>query len=120
MKIMYRTFFILASVVVASAQNTTRIEPGVIQGTVTRTGTNEPLSDMQIALEGAVSPEAMQNLLSGAASSGITINPPAGASLSETTQLMIAAAAARGLPIQAPGIQNIVTRAVGVQTWPTT
>jgi hypothetical protein len=32
--------------------------------------------------------------------------------------MMIAAAAARGLPIQAQGIQNIVTRAVGTQTCP--
>jgi protocatechuate 3,4-dioxygenase beta subunit len=32
--------------------------------------------------------------------------------------MMIATAAARGLPIQAQGIQNLVTRAVGTQTWP--
>jgi hypothetical protein len=120
MKILSPALVIAASIVLASAQNTTRIEAGLIQGIVTRAGTNEPISDIQISLEGAVSPEAMQNLVAGAASAGIPITPPAGASLSETTQLMIAAAASRGLPIQAPGIQNIVTRAVGVQNWPTT
>jgi protocatechuate 3,4-dioxygenase beta subunit len=105
----------LGSSVLVTAQETA----SVVQGVVTRTGTNEPLSEIQISLEGAVSPEAMQSLLSAAASAGIVINPPAGASLSETTQLLTAAAAARGLPIQAQGIQNIVTRAVGNQTWPT-
>jgi hypothetical protein len=105
----------LGFIFLATAQETT----SVVQGIVTRTGTNEPLSEIQVALEGAVSPEAMQSLLSAAASAGIIINPPAGASLSETTQLLTAAAAARGLPIQAQGIQNIVTRAVGNQTWPT-
>jgi protocatechuate 3,4-dioxygenase beta subunit len=104
----------------AAAPQATRVDPGIIQGIVTRAGTSEPLPDVQVSLEGAVSPEAMKDLLNGAASAGIVVNPPAGASLSETTQMMIAAAAARGLPIQAQGIQNIVTRAVGIQTWPTT
>jgi hypothetical protein len=103
-----------------SAQNAARIEPAVIQGVVTRAGTTEPLSEVQVTLEGAVTPEQMQSLLNLASGAGIPINPPAGASLSETTQLLIATAAARGLPIQAPGIQNLVTRAVGNQTWPTT
>jgi len=120
MKFVASTLVILASIVVTPAQTTVRVEPGMLQGIVTRAGNGEPLSEMQITLEGAVSPEAMQSLVTASASAGITINPPAGASLSETTQLMIAAAAARGLPIQAPGIQNIVTRVVGVQTWPTT
>jgi protocatechuate 3,4-dioxygenase beta subunit len=111
---------ILAFVIFASAQGATRVEPGLIQGTVMRAGTNEPLSEVQISLEGAVSQEAQQALLRDAASAGIAINPPAGASLSETTQMMISTAAARGLPIQAPGIQNLVTRAVGIQAWPTT
>lgn len=113
-------FLILGCIVVTSAQNPTRVETGIIQGTVTRAGSNDPLPEVQIALEGAVSPEAMQNLLNAASSAGIAINPPAGASLSETTQLLISGAAARGLPIQAQGIQNMVTRAVGNQTWPTT
>ena len=108
--------FTLACIMLAAAQATTK----AVQGIVTRAGTNEPLPEVQVALEGAVTPEAMQSLLTGAASAGIAINPPAGASLSETTQLLTAAAAARGLPIQAQGIQNIVTRAVGTQTWPTT
>jgi len=90
-----------------------------VRGVVTRGGTNEPLTDVQVSLEGAINPETMQNLLRDAASAGITVNPPAGASLSETTQLLISTAASRGLPIQAQGIQNIVTRAVGEQKWPT-
>jgi protocatechuate 3,4-dioxygenase beta subunit len=111
---------VFSSIVLATAQDTTRTNTGMVQGLVTRAGTDEVLPEVQVALEGAVSPEAMQNLLSAAASAGITISPPAGASLSETTQLLISTAAARGLPIQAQGIQNIVTRAVGDQTWPTT
>lgn len=111
--------FVLATTL-AMAQNATRTETSVVEGTVTRAGTNEPLPDIQVSLEGAVSAEAMQSLLRDAASAGIAINPPAGASLSETTQLLISGAAARGLPIQAPGIQNLVTRSVGNQTWPTT
>jgi hypothetical protein len=111
-------FILMASFVMG--QDSGRLERAVVQGIVTRAGTSEPLPEVQISLEGAVSPEAMKSLLSGAASAGIVINPPAGASLSETTQLLISTAAARGLPIQAPGIQNIVTRAVGPQKWPTT
>ena len=111
---------ILTCLVVAAAQDAIRVETSVVEGSVTRAGTSEPLPEVQVALEGAVSPEAMQSLLSAAASAGIQITPPPGASLSETTQLLTATAAARGLPIQAPGIQNLVTRAVGTQTWPTT
>jgi protocatechuate 3,4-dioxygenase beta subunit len=107
-----------ALIVFAAAQAPARVEPGVVQGAVMRGGSNEPLSNVVVSLEGAVSPEAMQSLLSGAASAGIVVTPPSGASLSETTQLMIATAAARGLPIQPQGIQNLVTRAVGTQTWP--
>src|SRR5947207_2047699 len=90
-----------------------------VRGIVTRGGTSEALPEVQVSLEGAINPETMQRLLSDAASAGITVNPPAGASLSETTQLLISTASSRGLPIQAQGIQNIVTRAVGEQKWPT-
>src|SRR3954463_10176395 len=118
--ISFLLFFAL--IVLAAAQAPARVEPGVVQGAVmragTNSGTNEPLPNVVVSLEGAVSPEAMQSLLNGAASAGIVISPPAGASLSEATQSMIATAAARGLPIQAQGIQNLVTRAVGTQTWP--
>jgi protocatechuate 3,4-dioxygenase beta subunit len=109
---------LFAFIVLAAAQAPVRVDPGIVQGAVMRAGTNEPLPNVVVSLEGAVSPEAMQSLLNGAASAGIVVSPPAGASLSETTQLMISTAAARGLPIQAQGIQNIVTRAVGTQTWP--
>jgi len=111
-------FLLMASF--AMGQSPVPREKGIVQGIVMRVGTSEPLPEVQISLEGAVSAEAMKSLLSAAASAGIAINPPAGASLSETTQLLTSTAAARGLPIQAPGIQNIVTRAVGPQTWPTT
>ena len=120
MKIVARAGIIMLASLLVKAQDAARIETGVVQGIVMRAGTNEPLSEVQVSLEGAVSPEAMQALLRDTASAGIVINPPAGASLSETTQLLIATAAARGLPIQAQGIQNLVTRAVGIQTWPTT
>jgi hypothetical protein len=44
---------ILTSVVLNAAQNSTTAS--VVQGTVLRLGTNEPLSEAQISLEGAVS-----------------------------------------------------------------
>ncbi len=106
------------SLALSPAQSSTSVDSQV-QGIVTRAGTNEPLPEVQVSLEGAIAPEAMQSLLRDAGTAGISINPPAGASLSETTQLLISTAAARGLPIQAPGIQNLVTRAVGEQKWPT-
>jgi hypothetical protein len=109
---------LFSSILLSARQAPTKVDPGIVTGTVMRAGTNEPLSDVVVSLEGAVSPETMQSLLSAAASAGIVISPPAGASLSETTQMMISTAAARGLPIQAPGIQNLVTRTVGIQTWP--
>src|SRR5438128_918367 len=107
------------SSLLTAAQTSTPLQTSVVQGVVVRNGTNEPVPDVQISLEGAVSPEKMQALLRDTASAGISINPPAGASLAETTQMLISTAAARGLPIQAQGIQNLVTRAVGNQTWPT-
>src|SRR5947207_941369 len=79
-------------------------ELGIVQGIVTRVGTSEPMSEVQVALEGgAPSPQATQALLNSAAAAGIAITPPAGASLSEITQLLTSAAAARGLPLQAQG-----------------
>lgn len=102
-------------------QNPPQPEVGIIQGMVTRVGTNEPMSDVQVALEGgAPSPLVMQSVLNLAAGVGIVITPPAGASLSETTQMLVSAAAARGLPVGAQAIQNLVARAVGDQAWPTT
>src|SRR6185295_6844533 len=102
----------------APAQGTAPAETGAVQGIVTRAGTNEALPEVQVSLEGAIATEVMQTLLKDASTAGIAINPPAGASLSETTQLLISTAAARGLPIQAQGIQNLVTRSVGEQKWP--
>ncbi|HLQ77413.1 MAG TPA: carboxypeptidase-like regulatory domain-containing protein [Terriglobia bacterium] len=105
---------------VLAFQNTAPPEPGIVQGTVTRVGTNEPIADVQVSLEGgAASPQATQSLLNAATAAGIPIAPPQGASLSEITQLITNAAAARGLPLQAQGIQSLVTRAVGTQSWPT-
>src|SRR5262245_40314253 len=109
---------ILGSILLTTAQ-TPAPATGMVQGVVVRNGTNEPVADVVVSLEGAIAPDKMQALLRDTASAGIGINPPAGASLSETTQLLISTAAARGLPIQAQGIQNLVTRAVGNQTWPT-
>jgi hypothetical protein len=57
-----------ALIVLAAAQTPARVEPGIVKGSVMRAGTNEPLPNVMVSLEGAVSPEAMQSLLSGAAS----------------------------------------------------
>ena len=106
--------------VLLTAQNPPQSDLGVVQGVVMRIDSNEPMPGVQVALEGGpADPKAMQSLLSLAAGAGLVITPPPGASLSEATQLLTATAAARGLPIQPQGIQNLVNRAVGDQAWPT-
>jgi len=100
-----------------SAQNVS--DQGTIQGRVMRFGGDEPYSGVQITLEGAVSPEAMQTVLNSAAGAGIVVTPPQGATAAEVVQLLSATAAARGLPVGQPAIQNIVNNAIGEQTWPT-
>ena len=99
------------------AQNVSEL--GVVQGRVTRFGGNEGLSAVQITLEGAVNPEAMKTVLNAAAGAGITVTPPQGATAAEVVQLLSSTAAARGLPVGQPAIQNIVNNAVGAQNWPT-
>jgi hypothetical protein len=91
----------------------------MVQGVVTRLGTDEPFSGVQVTLEGGVSARAMQNVLSGAAGAGLVVTPPEGATASEVTQLLVGAAAARGLPIGPPAIQNLVNNAIGKPDWPT-
>jgi hypothetical protein len=103
----------------AIAQNAAPTETGTVQGVVTRLGTTEPFSGVQIALEGAVNPQAMQAVLNSAAGAGIVVTPPQGATVAEVTQLLTNAAAARGLPIGPPVIQALVNNGVGKQDWPT-
>ncbi|HET9218678.1 MAG TPA: carboxypeptidase regulatory-like domain-containing protein [Terriglobia bacterium] len=100
-----------------SAQNVS--EFGVVHGRVTRFGGDEAFSAVQITLEGAVNPEAMKTVLNAAAGAGITVTPPQGATAAEVVQLLSNTAAARGLPVGQPAIQNIVNNAVGAQNWPT-
>ena len=102
-----------------TAQNAALTETGTVQGIVTRLGTTEPFSGMQIILEGAVNPQAMQAVLNSAAGAGIVVTPPQGATVAEVTQLLTSAAAARGLPIGPPVIQALVNNGVGKQDWPT-
>src|SRR5687768_11744707 len=114
-----RTVFSAALLVLmtslAIAQNAAPTETGTVQGIVTRLGTTEPFSGVQIALEGAVNPQAMQAVLNSAAGAGIVVTPPQGATVAEVTQLLTNAAAARGLPIGPPVIQALVNNGVGKQ-----
>jgi hypothetical protein len=43
----------------ATSQNSAQTEVGVVQGIVTRAGTTEPLSNVQVTLEGGVDPQVM-------------------------------------------------------------
>jgi len=100
-------FSVLTIESVLQAQGTPPAEPGTIQGIVTRAGTNEPLSDAQVTLQGgAVDPQAMQVLLNTAASQGIVVTPAPGASTSDIIQAMADAAAARGLPLTTANLQS--------------
>ncbi len=99
-----------------SAQNPSEL--GDIQGRVTRLGTDDGFSGVQITLEGAVNPQALQSVLNSAAGAGIVVTPPQGATAAELTQLLSEAAAARGLPVGPPAIQNLVNNGIGTQNWP--
>lgn len=113
-------FLLGASVLVSAVTAQNPPESGVVQGKVTRLGTDEAIPDVQVSLEGGtVSPELMQGIVSSAATAGLGITPPAGASLSQVTDLLISTAAARGLPVGPPAIQRIVSNAVGPQDSPT-
>src|SRR5688572_7500560 len=96
-----------------SAQNLS--EQGTIQGRITRFGTDDGLSGVQITLEGAVSPQAMQAVLNSAAGAGITVTPPQGATSAEVIQLLSSTAAARGVPVGQPAITLLVNNAIGTQ-----
>ena len=86
---------------------------------MTRFGSDDGFSGVQIMLEGAVNPQAMQSVLNSAAGAGITVTPPPGATAAEVIQLLSNTAAARGLPVGPPAIQNLVNNAIGAQDWPT-
>jgi len=99
-----------------SAQNPSELAN--IQGRVTRLGTDDGFSGVQITLEGGVNPQALQSVLNSAAGVGIVVTPPQGATAAELTQLLSEAAAARGLPVGPPAIQNLVNNGIGTQNWP--
>jgi sarcosine oxidase gamma subunit len=105
--------FLIADI---SAQNDPEL--GTIQGRVTRSSDGEGFSGIPVALEGAVQPEAMRSVLDGAAGVGIVVTPPEGATAAELIQLLSNTAAARGLPIGQPVIQNLVNNSLGAQDWP--
>ena len=106
---------------VLAIQNTPPAEVGTIQGVVTRAGSTEPISNVEIILEGGIAdPQALQSVLKTAANVGIAITPPPSASLSEINQMLINGAAERGVPLPSTMIQNFVNQAVGGRKWPTT
>ena len=108
----------LTSLLISNTSGQSVSEQGMIQGRVTRFGADEGFSGVQITLEGGVSPQAMQTVLNSAAGAGINVTPPQGATAAEVIQLLSNTAAARGLPIGQPAIQNLVNNAIGTQNWP--
>lgn len=94
-------------------------EQAAVVGTVTRYGTAEPLTNVQVTLEGGpIDPKVMQSILSTAANGGVVVTPSEGASLAEVTELLINAAVSRGLPNGSVAMRNLVSRTVGVGAWP--
>ena len=85
---------------------------GTIQGTVTKTGTNDPLPGARVSLAGGIAgTSAMQNLLSFAASQGLVIpTPPPGTTDEQISQALMEAAIARGMPIGPADIQSALDK----------
>ncbi|HET9216902.1 MAG TPA: carboxypeptidase-like regulatory domain-containing protein [Terriglobia bacterium] len=98
---------ILCMVVLGAAQNNIGSEFGAIQGTVTRTDNGEPLAGATVTLQGGnADPQAIQSLLNTAASQGIVVTPPPGASTRDIVQSLANAAQARGIPLTVANIQS--------------
>jgi protocatechuate 3,4-dioxygenase beta subunit len=94
------------------AQQSPRSAFGTIQGTVTKSGSNDPLVGARVSLAGGIAgTSAMQNLLSFAASQGLVIPPPPpGTTDEQIAQAMMEAAIARGMPIGPADIQSALDR----------
>ncbi|HVQ64161.1 MAG TPA: hypothetical protein VMT78_06460, partial [Terriglobia bacterium] len=108
----------LTTLLISNISGQNPSELGNIQGRVTRLGTDDGFSGVQITLEGGVSPQALQSVMNSAAGAGIVVTPPPGATAAELTQLLSESAATRGLPVGQPAIQNLVNNAIGTQNWP--
>jgi hypothetical protein len=90
-----------------AAQAPTDTEKGILQGVVTSAGTNQPLPNVTVRLSGGPpDPQAVQRLLSFFASRGVVVNPQSGQSDDQFFQNLIDTAAARGLSMVNPEVQN--------------
>ena len=88
-KLAASVFMLAVYAVALSATQDALRETGTITGILTRAGTSEPLANVQVTLEGGVvDPKVIQLILNSAATAGIVLTPPPGASLSEITRLM--------------------------------
>jgi hypothetical protein len=97
----------LSAPVLGVSQNAGVPELGTIRGTLTRSGTGEPVSGATVTLEGGnVDPQAMQALLSTAASQGVVVTPAPGATTADIVQALANAAQARGMQLTVANIQS--------------
>jgi hypothetical protein len=103
--------------VIGQAPQAARVVPsGTIQGTVTKSGSGDPIAGAQISLGGgAAGAQAMQNLLRFAATQGLVIpTPPAGTSDDQIMQSLADVAMARGVPISPAALQSALDQFGGV------
>ena len=92
---------------VAALQAPIERQLGTLQGIVTTAGTNQPLPGVKVRLSGGpTDPQAMQKLLGFFASRGVVVNPPSGQPDDRFFQNLRDTAAARGLSLVNPEVQN--------------
>jgi hypothetical protein len=85
--------------VVGVAQSPAVSDLGAIRGTVTRAGNGEPVPGATVTLQGGnADPQAIQSLLSAAASQGIVVTPRPGATTLDIVHAVSNAAQALGRP----------------------
>lgn len=107
---------------VGQAQQASPVVPsGTIQGSVTKSGSGDPIAGAQISLAGgAAGAQAMQNLLRFAATQGLVIPaPPPGTTDDQVMQSLADVAMARGVPISPASLQSALDQFGGV-AFPTT
>jgi hypothetical protein len=97
------------------------VPSGTIQGSVTKSGSGDPIAGAQISLAGgAAGAQAMQNLLRFAATQGLVIPaPPPGTTDDQVMQSLADVAMARGVPISPASLQSALDQFGGV-AFPTT